>query len=151
MAHGGSGSEFRIHHRTKFVPEIAKNALGLGHKSLTAFKEQAEFLVSQKMDDLGFTRFIDRLFPARLIESADDKNGETVRPRNYEKAVHALANQVGVKQNEGTWWHGYNAITYMVDHDNSRADKSKQLNSTWFGNGFKLKQQALDLALEMAK
>ena len=147
LAHGGSGNEFRIHHRTKFNPEVAKQHLGLASRQLAEFQERAELLVSRSMDDLAFTRFVDRLFP----QTTNAATGETTRPRNYDKAVQALATQVSVRANEGTWWHGYNAITYMVDHDNSRADKSKQLNSTWFGNGFKLKQQALDLALEMAK
>lgn len=146
MAVASAGTEYRIHHRTKFDPEVAKQHMGLAHNQLEAFKERAEFLVSRRMDDLAYSRFLDRLFPKK-----ENTNGEIVRPRNYNKAVEALANQVGANLNRGTWWSGYNAITYLVDHDDSRTDKKSQLNSNWFGSGYKLKQQALETALEMAK
>ncbi|CAB4197935.1 LGT_TIGR03299, phage/plasmid-like protein TIGR03299 [uncultured Caudovirales phage] len=146
LAHNGSGSEFRIHHKSKFVSNVAKDALGLGHKSLTDFKERAEFLATQRMDDIAYSRFIDKLFPA-----TDKGDGEIVRPRNYDKAVDALWKQTGANLSRGTWWQGYNAITYMIDHMHNRKDSAAALNNNWFGTGHKLKQQALEVALEMAK
>ena len=151
MAHSGGGSEFRIHHRSKFDAESAKNALGIGRENLERFREQAEFLASQRMDDVGFSRFLDALFPTRTVENLDGRGPDITRPRNYARAVEALVTQTGACLNEGTWWQGYNAITYMVDHMNPAKDKSRALNSSWFGTGEKLKVQALNTALEMAK
>lgn len=151
MALEGREQEFRIHHRTKFVAETAKIALGLSRKQLEDFKERAEFLATQRMDDVAYSRFLDKLFPVRVEASADGKHNNPIRPRNYDKAVEALWRQTGAELNRGTWWQGYNAITYMVDHMHNRTDKAAALNSNWFGNGNKLKQQALETALEMAK
>lgn len=150
MAHSGSGSEFRIHHRTKFDATAAKSALGLGRHSLTQFKERAEFLATRRMDDPAFKRFLDVLFPADMTTTADNKIIEK-RPRNYDKAIESLVTQAGAQLNRGTWWSGYNAITYMVDHMQNRADQGKALNNAWFGSGEKLKLQAFETALEMAK
>jgi len=150
LAHQGVGQEFRIHHRTKFDPDTAKSALGLGHRALETFREQAEFLVSKTMDDAAYTRFIERLFPLRTVERSGG-TPELIRPRNYTKAVSALAEQVGADMNRGTWWSGYNAITYMVDHMQNREDKSRTLNNAWFGSGDALKASALTTALEMAR
>jgi phage/plasmid-like protein (TIGR03299 family) len=159
LAHAGNGNDFRIHHRSKFDAEIAKNALGLGHKQLEVFKEQAEFLASRDMNDVGFKAFLDALFPKKLIQhekavfvnEADRHWIEEVRPRNYSRAVDALLTQTGAELNRGTWWSGYNAITYLVDHLNPAQDKARALNGAWFGVGEKLKVQALTTALELAK
>lgn len=154
LALSGEGAHFRIHHKSKFDPDVAKNALGLGHKGLSTFKEQAEFLVSRKMDDTGYTRFLNALFPPTMelqSRSADHEEMVPVYNRNYHRAVEALDVQVCNNALRGTWWNGYNAITYMVDHMNPAADKSRALNAAWFGTGEKLKVQALTTALEMAR
>lgn len=159
MAHSGSGQEFRIHHRTKFNAEVAKTTLGLSREQLSDFKERAEFLATQRMDDIAYSRFLDALFPKKIVThekaaftNASDKTWtEEVRPRNYDKAVEALWKQTGANMSRGTWWQGYNAITYMVDHMHNRKDSAAALNNNWFGTGHKLKQQALEVALEMAK
>lgn len=150
MAHNGAGQEFRIHHRTKFNAEVAKTTLGLSRKQLDDFKDRAEFLATTRMDDVAYSRFLDALFP-KVKHELDVHTVEWKRPRNYDKAVEALWKQTGANLSRGTWWQGYNAITYMVDHMHNRTDKAGALNSNWFGNGHKLKQQALETALEMAK
>lgn len=149
MAHSGIGAEFRIHHRTAFKADVAKAALGLGRDALVNFKERAEFLASRRMDDIGFSRFLDRLFPAKVV--GDGPDTQVTRPRAYGKAMDALDTQKGVELSRGTWWSGYNAITYMVDHMQNRADGAAALNNAWFGSGEKLKVQALEVALELAK
>jgi phage/plasmid-like protein (TIGR03299 family) len=155
MAHSGAGNEFRIHHRTKFDASAAKNALGLGHQQLEQFKEQAEFLASRDMNDVGFKAFLDKLFPATIVKYERGEHEawtEEKRPRLYEYAADAFINQIGADMSRNTWWSGYNAITYMLDHNVNRiGDGARRLSNTWFGSGEKLKQQALVTALEMAK
>jgi hypothetical protein len=52
----------------------------------------------------------------------------------------------------GTWWQGFNAITYMLDHNKNRiSDDASRLNNSWFGAGSVLRQKALTTALEMAR
>ena len=152
LALGGSGTDFRIHHKATFDPEIAKTALGLGHKQLSEFKEQAEFLTTRRMSSVAFTEFLEKLFPPRDVVDEKGRSIDTVTfPRMYHKSLAALSTQKGAHMSEGTWWQGYNAITYAIDHDITRSDRAALFNSNMFGNGFKVKQQALQTALEFAR
>jgi phage/plasmid-like protein (TIGR03299 family) len=151
LAMAGDGSEFRIHHRSQFNADLAKTTLGLAKTQLEQMKEQAEFLASRPMNHPAYLQFLDALFPVRKAVDALTKEERTIRPHNYDRAVQALWQQTGAELNRGTWWQGYNAITYMLDHQEHRKDRGAALNSNWFGEGMKLKKRALDTALEMAK
>jgi len=143
--------DFRLNHRTKFNAEVAKQALGISTDLLTKFKEQAEFLVSRPMSGLAFREFLERLFPPK--EVIDDKgNAHNEYPRAFTYAMEAIDRQKGASMNPGTWWSGFNAITYMLDHNKSRiSNDASRLTNSWFGAGNKLRSVALETALAMAK
>lgn len=143
--------EFRLNHRTKFNPESAKQALGISAMLLSKFKEQAEFLATRSMNSVAFREFLERLFPPKEVE---DAKGNLIMqyPRAFAYALDTLTTQVGANKNSGTWWSGVNAITYMLDHNKNRiSDNASRLNNSWFGAGNKLRVQAMETALEMAK
>lgn len=146
-----SRGEFRLNHRTKFNPESAKQALGISTTLLTQFKEQAEFLATRPMSGIAFREFLERLFPPK--EVIDERgNAHNEYPRAFTYASDALDRQVGANKNPGTWWSGFNAITYMLDHNKNRiSDDASRLTNSWFGTGNVLRQKALSTALEMAR
>lgn len=152
MAHA-DGSGYRMNHKRTFNPEEAKKVLGLSTKQMEQFKEQSEFLSTHRMDSIAFKTFLDRLYPSKEVAAPNahtDSGTVLERPRAYQKGLDALHEQPGVEMSQDTWWSGYNAITYMLDHAN-RSDKSALLNSNWFGANMNKKQEAFELALEMAK
>ena len=53
----------------------------------------------------------------------------------------------GVK---GTAWAAWNAVTEYVDHHTGN-DARRRMESSWWGDGAKVKSRAFELALEMAK
>lgn len=148
MAHA-DGSDYRMNHKRTFNPEEAKKVLGLSTKQMELFKEQAEYLANKRMVVPAFQQFLEQLYPPTTATDNDGRQDDKY-PRSYHKGIQALYDQPGVEKSEGTWWQGYNAITYMLDHAN-RADKSQLLNSNWFGANMNKKQEAFELALEMAK
>lgn len=152
MAHADS-SGYRMNHKRVFNPEEAKKVLGLSTKQMEQFKEQSEFLSTHRMDSVAFKAFLRKLYPitTEVIEHKGGRDEEIEKiPRAYTAGLSALFEQPGADKSQGTWWSGYNAITYMLDHAN-RTDKSQLLNSNWFGTNMNKKQEAFELALEMAK
>lgn len=148
---GGLSGEFRLNHRSKFDANVAKAALGISHELMHNMKEQAEFLASRPMSGQAFHEFLEKLFPVK--EVIDDKGVPRIqRPRAFEYATDSLQTQKGAELGAGTYWAGFNAITYMLDHNKNRiSDDASRLNNSWFGAGSVLRQKALTTALEMAR
>jgi len=150
-SYGNGTGEFRLNHRSRFSPAAAKDALGVSHNLMVGMRDQANFLISRPMSSIAFAEFLEKLFPPKV--HVDDKGNETVQhPRARDYALDALDTQKGADMGRGTWWQGFNAITYMLDHNKNRiSDDSSRLNNSWFGAGSVLRQKALSTALEMAR
>lgn len=153
---GGTGSgEFRLNHRSRFDEKAAKTALGLGHNMLEKFQEQAQHLRDHSMSSIAFKEFLEKLFPPREHEVVDQTGNSTTvvqHPRARDYAQDALMSQKGADMGAGTWWAGFNAITYMLDHNKNRiSNDASRLQNSWFGDGARIRQRALTTALEMAR
>jgi phage/plasmid-like protein (TIGR03299 family) len=153
--HGDTGGEFRLNHRSKFDAKAAKTALGISHDLLEKFQEQAQHLRSHNMSSIAFAEFLEKIFPPKVhtIKAPDGSEAEIVQhPRAREYAIDALDSQRGVERGRGTWWQGFNAITYMLDHNRNRiSNDANRLQNSWFGDGARIRQRALTTALEMAR
>jgi hypothetical protein len=66
------------------------------------------------------------------------------------KALDVVHTQPGANFAEGSWWSAVNAVTYMIDHKLGR-NQDNRLTSAWFGQGKKVKTDALELAVKMAE
>jgi phage/plasmid-like protein (TIGR03299 family) len=77
-----------------------------------------------------------------------DQRGETVAKvtRSAKKVMELVNAQPGADMFPNSAWNAFNAVTYYVDHDRGRT-RDSGLNSAWYGEGAKVKQDALDLAL----
>jgi phage/plasmid-like protein (TIGR03299 family) len=122
----------KVSHRTVFDAETVKETMGLAEIKLNKYQEAAEFIASK------------RLFPV-LGEAKRKKQSKGAK-----NVLELLDTQPGAELGEGTFWQLYNGVTYYVDHEMGRTDDNR-LNNAWFGAGVKKKQDALDLALEMAE
>jgi hypothetical protein len=67
--------------------------------------------------------------------------------RTTNKIIDSLDTQVGAELSIGTLWHGFNAVTYHVDHVSGRSADTG-LQSALFGQGDQLKTKASNLAMQ---
>lgn len=136
----------RLHHRHEFDPEAAKEALGLAHNKLKDYKERASFLAKKKMKDEDIVEYFTRIFP---ITGSNKREKEMSRNATY-AIEEAFENQPGAELGRGTFWHGFNTVTFMADHILGRSADTR-LQSAWYGTNRNLKTHAMEVALEMAE
>lgn len=132
-----------LDHRKKFDPEVAKSALNIARFKMKLYKEQAEFLGSKRTTADTIKQYFGELL------GTQEKDGTQVLNRNAQKALTFLETQPGANFAEGSWWSAFNTITYMADHVIGRS-KDSRLYSSWYGNNRRLKEEALDKALDYA-
>ena len=60
--------------------------------------------------------------------------------------TEAYETQPGKQYAAGSYWQAYNGLTYWLDHKRGRSDDNR-LNNSWFGNGGKVRDRGLELAL----
>ena len=83
--------------------------------------------------------------------SAKNESGEKIKlSRAAERALEVVEHQPGAEFGKGTWWQALNAVTYLTDHELGR-DADSRLRSAWFGVNKDRKNNALQLAVEMAE
>lgn len=139
----------RKNHRTEFNPSDVKQQLGIATNHLQKYKEIAQFLGSKRYSKESITEYFKRVFPVIAL----DKEKGPQRKELSKSAVEAIATletQPGAQYAEGSWWQGFNCVTYMTDHKIGRSQGTR-MYSSWFGTNKTLKQKALDLAVEFAE
>lgn len=146
-----TSGRFRFPHLQSFsaVEYAAEEALGISLELLNQFKEQSQYLSKKKYTEHKLEQYIAELFQKDVAKA---KQGD-IRPQFKRTAMDAydcVHRQPTVKSVEGTWWNALNGVTYYTDHV-AGADRSKALESAFFGQRAALKRRALDLAVEMAK
>ena len=72
-----------------------------------------------------------------------------VLSRAANQALDVLYTQPGAEYAEGTWWQGFNAVTYLTDHKLGHSADSR-LSSSWYGINQTRKVKALEKAIEYA-
>jgi phage/plasmid-like protein (TIGR03299 family) len=134
-------NQIKVSHRVKFNPEAVRETLGIAHKHLLAYKEQAQFIGSRRAKGEDVVNYFKRLFPATgEVAAREDLS------RNARRAVELLETQPGAEFAKGSWWQAYNAVTYLTDHELGRSPDTR-LWSAWYGPNQRKKLQALNLAI----
>lgn len=85
-----------------------------------------------------------------------DRADERARKRATEaRGISTKLFEIGRGNNvprvKGTLWAAYNGVTEYIDHYKGRADRSRHLDSIWFGDGYLTKARAFRIAIEQAK
>jgi phage/plasmid-like protein (TIGR03299 family) len=152
---GSAGSAaFKVSHITQFdtsVKERAKEALGLATDEMAKFQEAATVLSVRKAAPDEVEQFFCEVLhfdPRTAIKNKDGsiREGQVI-PRFRAALEHAPGQMIATAA--GTWWGAFNAVTYVVDHENGR-DRDSGLKNAWFGHQAGVKQRAFELACTKA-
>jgi phage/plasmid-like protein (TIGR03299 family) len=149
----GAGSQLlRMRHTKGLKDEMARvrEIMSLANAEFEATAEQYRALAARKVvnrDDL-------REYVKRVMLLTDDpkKPGELTKrsAETYAAILEAFDNpKGGAKKAKGTWWTAYDAVTEFLSYTRGKSADGR-LDSLWFGEGFKINEDALDVALEMA-
>jgi phage/plasmid-like protein (TIGR03299 family) len=142
----GEGTGVTIRHTgdVEKKVDLARTTLGLAHKFFEAFGEGANLLSGYTPSKDQIEAYFRALYP-------DPKVGDPAKTKAIRMSLWGLFDQ-GMGQDlpgvRGTAWAGLNSVTEYVDHhvgSNPRA----RLESSWWGDGAKMKVRAFDLALKM--
>jgi len=142
----------------QFFREAMERGLGTGvHPSLVGAVKQ--FSLDQVLQKTGRYLQMDSISAEPVArsysldevlnrtEQADGVKEKAIKITRPASRVLELMNaQPGADLAEGTAWNAYNAVTYYVDHERGRGESSA-VESSLFGEGAGLKQDALELAL----
>jgi len=133
-------------HSTKFDHEKMKLKLGTAVESFGSFMEMAKLLQSKKMNVKQANAFITSLIAPISQVKHEESNIEDNRA--YKRILELFE---GGAKGSGlvgyTKWGMLNAVTEYYDHHAPSRTTDSRLDSTWFGNGERIKNQAVELLL----
>ena len=120
--------------------------LGIAHNKMEVYKQAAELVGSKNFDKDTLEAYMAAVFP--VISKSDTPQKELSTPA--QKVIELVDTQPGAEFANGTFWSAFNAVTYYVDHVAGRTQDNR-LHSAWFGQGKKIKDDALTLAIKFAE
>lgn len=149
LAHGSDASMLiRIKHSRSVLDNLAavRETVNIANERFEATASQYRRLVRTSINQQDVRKYV-----YRVLEIEDESKAST-RIKNIAQEIIDLA-ETG-KGNDlpsvrGTLWASFNGITQYLAYDRG-TDRSKRLDSLWFGDSAVLNQKALDIALEMA-
>lgn len=152
----GRNVKVSIRHTGNFGQKLekARQYLSQFNEGFTLFRDKARLLATRQVSASNVSEYIETLFPT----PEEDKGQKAITRRNN-KVAKVRAALVDPRQTmesiKGTWWSAYNAISQVVDHDSEyrgkpQAKAESRFESTMYGSGSAFKDQAFDLACELA-
>ncbi len=135
----------KVSHRRQFDGNMVKETLGVAKEKLATYREMAQFLGGKRYTGPKLVEYFKTVFP---VTGGPEKKKEM--SISASKALDVVHTQPGANFAEGSWWSAFNAVTYMIDHKLGRSQDNR-LTSAWFGQGKKIKADALELAVKMAE
>lgn len=137
-----------IPHSRTFNANDVKKQLGLAQSTFDQFITDMRLLAKRKLTKREEVEVLVDIFgdPTRSLE--DQLPG----PANLMKQVHRLYSGTakGASMAGSTAWGMLNAITEYTDHHTGHKTMDARMDSAWFGQNAKLKEQARDQLLLMA-
>jgi phage/plasmid-like protein (TIGR03299 family) len=130
----------------------ARKKLGLITERFDLFNDELRALVTKKLSGKQVDAYFKKLLPEAETELAK-KTREKVLVRFHENLANERNAMAGIK---GTAWSAYNAVSEFADHQRRFMGKTEtakadnQLQSIWFGDAHRMKQQAYASALDLA-
>ena len=127
----------------------ARHAMGEAQGLFAAYQRRAHALAQAACSRDALAQYLLTLIPDNAAAKTTNARTANIRAEIIHLAQHG-------KGNDGrTFWSAYNGVTEYVDHERSaRGTESEKaanrFESSFFGSGASLKQDALDLALDMA-
>ena len=130
--------------------------MNLARNEFQATAEQYRKLVRCGVNRQSLVDYVRLVFEQPTVAQVEATIGQdkplkiSTRMGNIIDAVVDLAdNGDGAAMAGQTAWGAYNAVTAYITHKRGNNQQSR-LNAQWFGDGAKMNQRALNLAVEMA-
>lgn len=143
---GSAGSTVIIPHSRKFDPDQAKIDLKVG-KAWEDFKLRCGQFVDRRVDEEEQARFFLNVYHGWTKgDKLEEKHERTI-----EHMARILRSSPGsdMPTAVGTLWGVLNAVTHDIDYDIGRKSSDRRMNEAWFGGGERIKNRALNLAVDM--
>lgn len=148
IAVGASNGAVKISHRSQFDAAAVKRSLGINVSVWNDFMYQMKTLSDRKVTHIESKNYLQRVVTANNVNASTNKAAE----KHMQKAFKLYeGNGMGARyaSSAGTAYGLLNAVTQYVDHNKRARSSDNRLDSAWFGDGAKMKQRALEEALEM--
>jgi hypothetical protein len=157
-----TAGEVRVPHSRIFDSKAVKMELGLIHQALKEFVDTANSFTKIKLNDRQAQDFFMRLYGPEptvdldvKIPSLESEDYSTASKNTIKALMNAYVEGPGSSMPEamGTLWGALNAVTYHQDHAartrrvGGISENEARLYSSEYGQGSRLKRNAVDLAL----
>ena len=138
-----------IPHMKEFDAASIQNQLGIGREQWAAFTAALDTLAKIKIDANKAAEVMDKVFeipddPEKRMADSDRIHAVNVIDMFRQKRY------VGADLSGQTAWGLMNSLTEYVDWHKRARGQGNRLNNAWFGEGAKLKQNAMNELLELA-
>lgn len=145
---GKTTSRVEIRHTTNYDKKIeqAREILKLNERYYQVMEEQFNRLLDTAFSEGDMVEFSEKLFPSK-----EGKEVAGVTQNKRTKVLELFKTGAGNAKVTNTKWAAFNAITEFADHiTNIRVapgttNEETRMNSSMFGSGFNLKQDAFNL------
>jgi phage/plasmid-like protein (TIGR03299 family) len=151
MAHRGEASQLiRLKHSARVSSNLAnvRQTVDAVNARFEATAEQWKLLARKDISQADLRKYVRQVLAPELPPTEDP----SARMRNLFEQVFRLFED-GRGQNlpsaAGTAWGAYNAVSEYLGYEAGRSDDTR-LSSLWFGEGVRINQRALQLALDLA-
>jgi phage/plasmid-like protein (TIGR03299 family) len=134
----------KVNHSSAFDANQVKLDLGLLDAEFKSFKNIADELADHRVTTPEARRWFAEMFSGETNMDLDAVNAYAHTSRMFTSAWNSYKEAPGA---EDTLWGLFNGVTHMVDHVRGRTVDSR-LDSSMFGTGALLKQQAWKKVLE---
>jgi phage/plasmid-like protein (TIGR03299 family) len=129
----------------------AQRVFGLALNFYERFEQEAKAMTKIKMDKNGLREYFGKVLDVENIKEELPARKEESLERFISLTEKGQGTEIsGVR---GTLWGAYNAVTEFADHhaevQGEEDDPSNRIRSSWMGSGSRLKEKALNAALEL--
>ena len=136
----------KIPHFRDFKEKSVKEELGIGRAQWESFTTMCEALGQVKLDAAKATEVLNKVW--RVEQDIEKPDYDRVHVKNVIDLFSGKA--IGADLRGQTGWGLVNAVTQYVDQNKRARNPGSRLDSAWFGEGFQLKQRAVNETLLLA-
>jgi phage/plasmid-like protein (TIGR03299 family) len=150
IALGEKSATYSLKHSSKFTDQQkddAKRVMGMAIAQIAKTNELAAQLARVTVDHDGWMEFIGKLLGEENVLDAEanlSRLASDIQESTMTSPGSALVSA------RGTMWGLVNGVTHYVDHVGRSRSDSNRLFSAWFGDGERMKNSAVKVAMEMA-
>jgi phage/plasmid-like protein (TIGR03299 family) len=144
---GDMQSRITIPHFREFNSEDVKAQMGMGREQWDAFAKMTDVLATIKIDNAKAAEVLHKVYN---IEGKDPKN-DSANLAHTAKILELFGGRaIGADIAGSTGWGLVNGVSQYIDQEKRARSASNRLDSAWFGEGFQIKQRAVDEVLKLA-